>query len=110
MNLLPLSESERSHARQKATAARAVRAEVKAGLKNGKITVGEVIHTRASEDAVGRLRVLDLLRALPGIGEVRAEAIMDEVGIARTRRVRGLGIHQKNALVAHLSGQARDQR
>lgn len=110
VNLLPLTESERSRAREKATAARAVRAEVKARLKRGEITVGEVIHTRSGEEAIGRLKVLDLLRALPGIGEVRAQAIMDEVGIALTRRVRGLGIHQKKALVAHLSDQSSDQR
>ena len=33
------------------------------------------------------------------IGKVRAAAIMDSLGIAASRRVRGLGIHQRRALV-----------
>lgn len=103
VNLLPLTEEERRRARDKATAARAVRAELKAGLKSGNITVSEVVNRRCGEDAVSRLKVIDLLKALPGVGEIRAQAIMEDVGIALTRRVRGLGIHQKKALIARLS-------
>ena len=33
------------------------------------------------------------------IGKVRAAAIMDNLGIAASRRVRGLGVHQRRALV-----------
>ena len=45
------------------------------------------------------MRVAELLEALPGIGKVRAAAIMEQLGIAASRRVRGLGIHQRRALV-----------
>ena len=41
----------------------------------------------------------DLLESLPGVGKVKARAIMAEVGISETRRVRGLGPHQAKALV-----------
>lgn len=103
MSLKPLTDSERTLAREKATAARAARAELKSRLKSGEITVGEVINGSSQEEAIGRLRVLDLLKALPGVGEKRAAGIMDAVGIAATRRVRGLGIHQRKALVEHLT-------
>lgn len=103
MSLKPLTDSERTQAREKATAARAVRAELKAKLKSGDITVGEVINGKSTDDAVGRLKVLDLLKALPGVGEVRAAGIMNDVGIAATRRVRGLGKHQRKALIEHLT-------
>ena len=102
MSLKPLTDAERARAREKATAARAVRADIKAQLKTGKLSVAEVISTTDGEDAVGRLKVLDLLKALPGVGDVRAAAIMAEVGIAATRRVRGLGVHQRKALVSYL--------
>ncbi|WP_323958514.1 DNA-binding protein [Arthrobacter sp. JZ12] len=102
MSLKPLTDSERTLAREKATAARAARAELKSRLKSGQLTVGEVINGSPHEDAIGRLRVLDLLKALPGVGEKRAAGIMEAVGIAPTRRVRGLGVHQRKALVEHL--------
>nr|WP_209067834.1 integration host factor, actinobacterial type [Arthrobacter pigmenti] len=106
----PLTDSERTLAREKATAARTVRAELKSRLKSGDITVGEVINGHSSEEAIGRLRVLDLLKALPGVGEKRAAGIMDAVGIASTRRVRGLGIHQRRALVEHLRHHSANSR
>lgn len=102
MSLKPLTDLERAQAREKATAARAVRADIKARLKTGKLSVADVIENPDGADAVGRLKVLDLLKALPGVGDVRAAAIMAEVGIAATRRVRGLGIHQRKALVEYL--------
>ena len=99
MNLKPLTEAERTRAREKATAARAVRADIKLRVKSGEMSIEEVILSRASEEAVGRLKVVDLLRALPGVGERRAAGIMASVGIAPTRRVRGLGVHQRKALI-----------
>jgi ribosomal protein S13 len=45
------------------------------------------------------MKVSALLEALPGIGKIRAQQIMAEVGISPTRRVRGLGTHQVAALV-----------
>lgn len=102
MSLRPLSDSERAAARDKATAARAARAAVKNELKSGDVTVAEVIASSAQNEAIGRLKVSDLLESLPGVGKVRANAIMEEVGIASTRRVRGLGVHQRAALIDHL--------
>lgn len=105
MSLKPLSDFERTQAREKATAARVTRAELKARLKSGKTTVSDVVNGMAADEAVGRLKVVDLLKALPGVGEVRAAGIMNDVGIATTRRVRGLGVHQRRALIEHLAKQ-----
>jgi ribosomal protein S13 len=43
--------------------------------------------------------VLALLESLPGVGRVTAKAIMAEIGISESRRVRGLGPHQAAKLV-----------
>ncbi|GAA2116035.1 integration host factor, actinobacterial type [Kocuria atrinae] len=102
MALRPLTDEERARAREKATAARTVRAEVKKALRDGTMTVAEVLKRGDSDEAVSRLKVTDLLEATPGIGKVRSAAIMDQIGIARTRRVRGLGQHQRRALIDYL--------
>ena len=102
MALRPLTDEERARAREKATAARTVRAEVKKALRDGTMTGAEVLQRGDSDEAVSRLKVTDLLEATPGIGKVRSAAIMDQIGIARTRRVRGLGQHQRRALIDYL--------
>lgn len=104
MNLPHLSHEQRADARVKAVAARAVRSQVKQDLKTGLTSVADVLGAAVAEPALERLRVSDLLEALPGIGKVRATVIMSELGIAPTRRVRGLGVHQRRALVDYLAG------
>ena len=102
MALRPLTNEERARAREKATAARTVRAEVKKALRDGTMTAAQVLERGTTDEAVSRLKVTDLLEATPGIGKVRSAAIMEQIGIARTRRVRGLGQHQRRALVDYL--------
>jgi hypothetical protein len=99
VTLRPLSAQERADALKKAAAARASRATAKERLKSGDLTIAEVLDSGGTEDAIARMRVSELLEALPGIGKVRAAAIMEAVGIAASRRVRGLGVHQRRALV-----------
>lgn len=99
MSLKALTQQERSEALLKAAQARAVRAEAKARLKSGETSVAEIIKAGSEDPAIARLRVRDLLEALPGVGPVRAAAIMKELGIAASRRVRGLGVHQARALI-----------
>lgn len=106
MNLPQLSEQQRAEARRKALAARTLRSQVKAEIKSGNKTVAELLAAATSEPALDRLKVCELLEALPGIGKVRATVIMSELGIAPTRRVRGLGIHQRQALVDFLAGRS----
>ncbi|MEO5778894.1 MULTISPECIES: integration host factor, actinobacterial type [Arthrobacter] len=99
MTLRPLTSQERADALRKAAAARTTRATAKERLKAGDLTIAQIIGSAESDDAIARMRIVELLEALPGIGRVRAAAIMEQLGIAQSRRVRGLGIHQRRALV-----------
>jgi hypothetical protein len=103
VSLRPLTDGERTAARLKATAARAERADIKAKLKSGQATVAEVIDAGRTVEAIGRLRVAELLESLPGVGKVKARRLMEEVGISETRRVQGLGEKQRKALFEKLS-------
>ncbi|WP_144830421.1 integration host factor, actinobacterial type [Kocuria rhizophila] len=102
MALRPLTDDERALAREKATAARTARAQIKKGLRDGSVSVAEVLRRSEDDEAVSRLKVTELLESTPGIGKVRSAAIMKQIGIAPTRRVRGLGQHQRRALVDYL--------
>jgi hypothetical protein len=99
VSLRPLTPQERSDALKKAAAARVARSVAKERLKSGELTTAELLSAGETDEAIARMRVVELLEALPGIGQVRAAAIMERLGIAASRRVRGLGVHQRRALV-----------
>ena len=99
MALPPLTPEQRQAALDKAAASRRERAEVKNRLKYSQGSLSEVIEQGRTDDTIGKLKVVALLESLPGVGKVKARAIMAEVGISETRRVRGLGPHQAKALV-----------
>jgi ribosomal protein S13 len=44
------------------------------------------------------MKVAAVLEAMPGVGKIRAQRLMDKLGIAPTRRLRGLGANQRAAL------------
>lgn len=99
MALPKLTPEQRAQALEKAAQARAVRAEVKNRLKYSGAKLSEVIEDGKTNDAIGKLKVLALLEALPGVGRVTARTIMADIGISESRRVRGLGPHQSAKLV-----------
>lgn len=97
-----LTPEQREAALAKAAAARAARAEIKARLKMGSLTLAEVL---ASDDVnIHKMKVLAMLESLPKVGKVKARRIMDEIGIAENRRIQGLGAQQRTALLNRLGG------
>lgn len=78
--------------------ARAIRAQLCAELKSGTLALVDALDQAERDEAIARLKVTALLQALPGIGEVKADAILGRLGIASTRRLRGLGPKQLAAL------------
>jgi guanylate kinase len=53
-----------------------------------------------SDTAIAKMRVSELLEALPGVGKIRAAAIMERMAISTPRRIQGLGIHQRTELIS----------
>jgi hypothetical protein len=95
-----LTPEQRQAALAKAAEARRARAEIKERLKMGSITLPELLAQAETDEMVAGIKVLAVLESLPGVGKVKARRTMDEVGIADTRRVRGLGDQQRKALLA----------
>ena len=98
MALPPLTPEQRQAALAKAAAARRERAEVKNRLKNSGASIADVLAEGQTNEVVGKMKVLDLLQAVPGLGKIRAAQLMERLGIAESRRVRGLGSKQVAAL------------
>jgi transposase len=102
--LPPLTPEQRAAALEKAAQARKDRAEVKNRLKPGSTTLPQVLKEGQTDDVVGKMKVSALLESMPGVGKVRAKQIMERLGIAESRRVRGLGANQRNALETEFGG------
>ncbi len=104
MTLPPLTAEQRAAALEKAAAARKARAEMKVRLKSSGMTLSDVLVSGETDEAIGKMKVVAVLEALPGVGKVRAQRLMDKLEISPSRRVRGLGAKQREALHREFGG------
>jgi hypothetical protein len=102
MPLPTLTEEQRRQALAKAAEARKKRAELKERLKAGQTSLRDVLNMR-DDNIVAKMKVSAVLEALPGVGKVRARKLMERLDISTSRRVRGLGAKQKEALLGEFS-------
>jgi hypothetical protein len=98
-----LTDEQRRQALAKAAEARRVRAEIKELLKTGSMTLPELFEEADANELIAGLKVESLLGAMPGTGKIKAKRLMESVGIAQNRRIRGLGDNQKAKLLLEFS-------
>mgnify|MGYP000642674141 FL=1 len=103
MALPPLTPEQRAAALEKAAAARKARAALKVRLKSSGASLDQVLADGDNDEIIGKMKVVAVLEAMPGVGKVRAQRIMERLEISPSRRVRGLGTKQREALVREFS-------
>ncbi len=69
-------------------------------MRTGALSLSEALDEASGDDVLAHVKVVDLLKSLPRVGEKRATAVMEKLDIAANRRVRGLGRHQMAGLKA----------
>jgi hypothetical protein len=99
-----LTSAQLQAARTAATQARRVRAAFKAKVRLGSLSLAQALDVAAEDEVLAHIKVLDLLKSLPRVGDKRATAVMERFDIAANRRVRGLGRHQVAGLKAEFRG------
>lgn len=99
MSLPDLDPEQRRAALEKAADARRERARVKQQLKAGDTSLTAVLDAVEESEALAKMRVSEVLEAMPAFGPIKAERLMDDLRIARSRRLRGLGPRQRSALL-----------
>ena len=100
MTIPQLTTEQLEAARAAATQARRARADLKDGVRSGKLSLSQALEAAASDDILAHVKVVDLLKSLPRVGEKRAAVVMEKFDIAPNRRIRGLGRHQLAGLRA----------
>ncbi|MBP7929544.1 MAG: integration host factor [Acidimicrobiia bacterium] len=98
-----LTPEQRQAALEKAAVARRERAVVKEKLKMGSLTLTELFDESDDNETIAKLKVLTVLESMPGLGKVKARRLLETLGISESRRVRGLGTKQREALLAHFA-------
>ncbi|MCL4448380.1 MAG: integration host factor [Actinobacteria bacterium] len=97
-----LTDEQRRAALAKAAEVRKKRAELKEKLKMGSLSLNELLKMADTDSTVGKMKVLSVLQSLPRLGKVKARKLMEQADISETRRLQGLGVKQKAALLAEL--------
>ncbi len=103
MPLPELNDDARRDALNKAAEARKLRAEMKQRLKAGEIDLHQVLDRADGDEVIAKTRVSEVLEALPKVGRVRARRIMERLDISSSRRLRGLGVNQRERLLAEFA-------
>ena len=77
---------------QKAVAARQERAKIKQMVADGEIFFFDLFGD--DRKSISRMKLIDLLQSVPGVGKVRADQIIERTKISPSRRIGGVGPRQ----------------
>jgi len=98
-----LTPEQRADALAKAAEARKARSELLASIKSGKESIEKVLKQAKENKTIGKTKVTQLLKAVPGLGAVKVAALLEQAGIDPDRRAAGLGDRQRSALIDALN-------
>ncbi|MFV0407412.1 MAG: integration host factor, actinobacterial type [Propioniciclava sp.] len=103
MSIPQLTTEQLQAARAAATEARRARADLKGKVRTGALSLSQALEVASDDETLAHIKVVDLLKSLPRVGEKRATAVMERLDIAANRRIRGLGRHQTAGLKAEFA-------
>ena len=105
-----LSPEERARALEIAKSSRQERARYKNEIHRGNISLAQFLELSDGNSVLAKMKVVELLESLPGYGKIRAQALMERFNISATRRIQGLGKHQRAALLKEFQIPSTDPR
>ena len=100
-----LKPGEREAGRLKALQMTQERKQIRDQLRQGSLNLAQAL--AQDEEAARGMRVVTVVRALPGIGAATAARVMTQAGIDAARRVGGLTTGQAARLLAAVAGRGR---
>jgi hypothetical protein len=96
----PQSPDQRDRALALAQEVRVRRAQLKRDLKHGRCSIDTVL--RDPPSFIATAKVIDILRAMPGYGPVKASKIIKQCRVAPSKTIGGLTQRQRNELSVRL--------
>jgi hypothetical protein len=96
------SIGQRMEALKRANHVRSKRAQLKADLKRGAVTIASVL--RKPPEYLQTAKVIDILMAAPKCGRVKSSRIMEQCRVSPSKTVGGLSERQRAELLAYFGG------
>lgn len=96
-----LTPEQRERGARRCKEARRKRADARARIARMEISAASLLDS--DDEALRRMKVQDLLRALPGLGPAGARSAMRSCGIAEDRRISTIGGRQRAELRSWIS-------
>jgi hypothetical protein len=103
MALPTLTAEQRQDALRLAAAARTARKQLLEEIARGEQTIPAVLDRAKTDAIVGKTKVTALVRSLPGYGPAKVTALLEQTGIAHSRRAADLTERQRQALADALT-------
>lgn len=97
-----MTAEQRASALKKAGETRQAQAKVLEAIRSGRTTLPKLLKSAKTDPVAGKMKITQLLRAVPGMGPARTAKLMEEIGIDPTRRAAGLGERQRALLIKAL--------
>lgn len=95
-----LTDEEKKSALESAREIRKKRSEIKKGLKSCSIILKELLEENNKYFMIAmEMRIQDLMRSLPGFGDIRVSKVLGELKISPRKKFKGLGHKQKSRLL-----------
>ena len=95
----PLTDRQRRLGVVDAQHARRTRARMLQQLKCSEIDVRDILDAAGRDEIIARIKVVDLMKSLPGVGPVGAQHMLEGIGIDSARRLGGLRARQRQQLI-----------
>ncbi|MHB1346713.1 MAG: integration host factor, actinobacterial type [Candidatus Humimicrobiaceae bacterium] len=91
-----ISKEKRDEGLKKARQYKTQRAQIKKSIKNGS-AVFNTFFTDGNfySDVIANMKLIDMIRSIPGIGEIKAKKIMKTLRISRRKTIKGLSTKQR---------------
>jgi hypothetical protein len=99
MPLPSLTPEQRAAALRKAEQYDTTRADVLEALRGGERTLADVLDEGRTNELIGRVKVRDLMLAVPGQRRASVDALLERLDIGDARRVRSLTDTQRGGLL-----------
>lgn len=98
--MLPeMTDEQRAAALARAQEARAIRAEIRVLLKSGSLSFQDVLDKAEEDPLVKGMKIQAVVVSMPHMGKVATKRLLEDIGIADNRTLRGLGTNQRKALL-----------
>lgn len=96
--LLKFTPEQRKEFQQKAVQTRKERAETKAKIKDGTLSITDVLDKTKDNDIIGRIKLVQLFYSLPRIGKKKADELIKKLGIDPDKRLSSLKDREKEEI------------